>query len=597
LVRGRDEALDGDLRAGQCHGIRRGAARHVRTRVRLCARALEAAACRADARARHRGLLGRRLAAHRRLRGVPRGEPAEEGPARLLQARRRSLLCPVHALPSAAPATALDHRAGRAAPRRHRGAAGRAFMRSGDGGQARSQVRRAAGRGGRLLRLRAHRQPRERARRQCAADRAVRGLRPDSRRREGRGGLVRRRRGARRPCIRSLAGAAASLAAGRACGLGTHARRAQRRRARLRAHLVDWGRARANAAAQGHKRGRSSMANIVVLGTGMAGYGAAHRLQGEGMRPVVYDAADHVGGHTASFRDAMGFLFDLGPHISFTKDPRIQDFFAGQVDGQYQEVQVTLDNYWRGLKLTHPVQLHLNGLPHDLIIEIVSDFVKEHDAPERPVANYAQWLVASYGAKFAELFPMTYGRKYHTTAAANMSTDWLGPRMYRPSLQEMLRGALGPWSPQTHYITNFRYPTHGGFASYLRALPGMADLRLRHEVVGVDAKQRVLRFANGAKAGYDALVSSIALPDLLPLIAGVPKDVLDASQRLACTTCVLVNVGVNRADLSPAHVTYIYDEDVSFARLSFPHMLSPHNVPEGCGSVQAEVYFSAKYRP
>jgi protoporphyrinogen oxidase len=36
---------------------------------------------------------------------------------------------------------------------------------------------------------------------------------------------------------------------------------------------------------------------------------------------------------------------------------------------------------------------------------------------------------------------------------------------------------------------------------------------------------------------------------------------------------------------------------VSFARLSFPHMLSPHNVPEGCGSVQAEVYFSAKYRP
>jgi protoporphyrinogen oxidase len=339
------------------------------------------------------------------------------------------------------------------------------------------------------------------------------------------------------------------------------------------------------------------MANIVVLGTGMAGYGAAHRLQGEGMRPVVYDAADHVGGHTASFRDAKGFLFDLGPHISFTKDPRIQDFFAGQVDGQYQEVQVTLDNYWRGLKLTHPVQLHLNGLPHDLIIEIVSDFVKEHDAPERPVANYAQWLVASYGAKFAELFPMTYGRKYHTTAAANMSTDWLGPRMYRPSLQEMLRGALGPWSPQTHYITNFRYPTHGGFASYLRALPGMAELRLRHEVVGVDAKQRVLRFANGAKAGYDALVSSIALPDLLPMIAGVPKDVLDASQRLACTTCVLVNVGVNRADLSPAHVTYIYDEDVSFARLSFPHMLSPHNVPEGCGSVQAEVYFSAKYRP
>jgi protoporphyrinogen oxidase len=73
--------------------------------------------------------------------------------------------------------------------------------------------------------------------------------------------------------------------------------------------------------------------------------------------------------------------------------------------------------------------------------------------------------------------------------------------------------------------------------------------------------------------------------------------VLDAAGRLACSTCVLVNVGVDRADLSAAHMTYFYDEDICFTRLSFPHMLSRHNVPEGAGSIQAEVYFSSKYRP
>ena len=52
----------------------------------------------------------------------------------------------------------------------------------------------------------------------------------------------------------------------------------------------------------------------------------------------------------------------------------------------------------------------LNGLPHDLIVEIITDFVKEHDAPDRPIANYEDWLIASYGRKFAELFPMQYGR-------------------------------------------------------------------------------------------------------------------------------------------------------------------------------------------
>ena len=188
----------------------------------------------------------------------------------------------------------------------------------------------------------------------------------------------------------------------------------------------------------------SSVANVVVLGSGMAGFGAAHHLNAQGIRPVIYDKASHFGGHTASFRDANGFLFDLGPHISFTKDPRIQALLARFIDDKYEALQVKLDNYWRGLKLTHPEQLHLNGLPHDLVVDIVSDFVKVHEAAEKPVANYEEWLVASYGRKFAELFPMQYTRKYHLTTASNMSTDWLGPRMYRPSLEEMLRGALEP---------------------------------------------------------------------------------------------------------------------------------------------------------
>lgn len=337
--------------------------------------------------------------------------------------------------------------------------------------------------------------------------------------------------------------------------------------------------------------------NVVIIGSGMAGFGAASRLHADGIRPVVYDRNNYYGGHTASFRDATGFLFDLGPHISFTKDARIQDLLASHVDQQYEALQVKLDNYWRGLRLTHPVQLHLNGLPHELVVEIITDFVKVHEAPEKPVANYEEWLIASYGRRFAELFPMQYTRKYHLTAAANMSTEWLGPRMYRPSLQELLRGALAPWKPEVHYITHFRYPKQGGFLSYLRPFPQVADIRLQHEAVSIDPKARGVRFSNGTAIAYDKLVSSIALPALLPMIAGAPADVVSAARRLACSTCVLVNVGVDRADLSEGQITYIYDEDICFTRLSFPHMLSATNAPPGCGSIQAEVYYSDKYRP
>lgn len=337
--------------------------------------------------------------------------------------------------------------------------------------------------------------------------------------------------------------------------------------------------------------------NVVVLGSGMGGLGAAYRLHAEGITPVMYDKNSYYGGHTASFRYETGFLFDVGPHISFTKDPRIQDLYAESVDQRYESIEIKLNNYWQGHWPLHPVQLHLHGLPEDIIVKVINDFVEERHAPERPVNNYADWLYASYGKTFAENFPMKYTRKYHTTPAENMSTDWLGPRMYRPDLSEMIRGALSAAAPHVHYVTHFRYPSDGGFVSYLKKFVPLGDLHLNHELISIDPQAHELRFANGVAAPYDSLVSSIPVPDVIRMIKDAPPDVVEASRRLACSTCVLVNIGVDREDLSSGHMTYFYDEDICFTRLGFPHMLSARNAPPGAGSIQAEVYFSDKYRP
>ena len=339
------------------------------------------------------------------------------------------------------------------------------------------------------------------------------------------------------------------------------------------------------------------MPQIAVLGSGIAGFGAAHRLHAEGIAPVVYEKNKHYGGNTASVRYENGFVFDIGPHISFTQDARIQNLFAESVGQQYETIPISLNNYWRGFWPQHPVQVHLHGLPLDVIVKVISDFVEERQKPETPIHNYADWLISSFGRTFAEFFPMKYTRKYHVTNAENLSTDWLGPRLYRPTLEEMLQGALMPSAPHKHYITHFRYPSSGGFVSYLQGFVPLGNLKFNHKLVSVDPYLRRLKFANGVCEGYDALISSLPLPELVRMIEGTPQDVLDAAARLACSTCVLVNLGVNREDLSNAHMTYFYDEDICFTRLGFPHMLSPQNAPNGTGSIQAEVYFSDKYKP
>src|SRR5271156_1507870 len=113
------------------------------------------------------------------------------------------------------------------------------------------------------------------------------------------------------------------------------------------------------------------MPNIVVLGTGMAGLGAAYRLHSEGVKPVLYDKNSYYGGHTASFRSEDGFLFDLGPHISFSKDTRTQALLADAVEQEYETIQTNLNNYWRGYWPPHPVPLHMHGLPDDVIIKVI----------------------------------------------------------------------------------------------------------------------------------------------------------------------------------------------------------------------------------
>lgn len=330
----------------------------------------------------------------------------------------------------------------------------------------------------------------------------------------------------------------------------------------------------------------------------MAGFGAAHKLREAGVAPVLFDKRGHYGGHTASFTyEGERYVFDEGPHVSFTKVERIQKLFADAIDHKYEVLNTKVNNYWKGHWVKHPAQINLYGLPADVIINVIKDFVEAQHRPHPKIANYEDWLRASFGNYFAEQFPMQYTIKYHTTHAHNMSTDWIGPRLYQAKLEEVLRGALQPSTADVHYISHFRYPSHGGFMSYLRGFMESNNPNLGHKLQSIDPKRKEIKFTNGVTTPYKGVVSSVPLPDLIPTIQGTPKDVLEAAERLTCSELVIVNLVINRRDLIDAHWTYFYDQDIFFTRLSTPHLQSPNNVPPDCGSLQAECYYSRKYRP
>ena len=339
------------------------------------------------------------------------------------------------------------------------------------------------------------------------------------------------------------------------------------------------------------------MPKFAILGSGMAGFGAAHKLHTEGIRPTIYEMKSHHGGHTASHRFAEGFVLDEGPHISFTKNEHIRELFAESVNQEYEEYQAKVNNYWQGVWIDHPAQCNLFGVPEDLKVKIICDLVEQLKQEPGDIENYEQWLRASFGHTFAETFPMEYTKKYHTTAACNLSTDWIGPRVYQASLEEVVRGSVSPDAPNVHYITQFRYPKQGGFVSYLNSFLDQADIKLEHKLSRLDPSSKTLTFENGVSESYDHVASSIPLPELIPLIEGAPREVVEAAQKLACSEVVVVSVGIDNPNPIDAHWSYFYDADVSFTRLSTPHLQSRQNVPPGHACLMAECYYSDKYRP
>ena len=103
-------------------------------------------------------------------------------------------------------------------------------------------------------------------------------------------------------------------------------------------------------------------------------------------------------------------------------------------------------------------------------------------------------------------------------------------------------------------------------------------------------KEKKVRFANGSEIEYEHLYSSIPLPIVISCIATVPNEVREAANQLECTSGYHISVALKMKNIPPYLWWYIYDEDILAARVYSPSLKSPDNVPEGCSSLQIEVY-------
>ncbi len=335
---------------------------------------------------------------------------------------------------------------------------------------------------------------------------------------------------------------------------------------------------------------------MIVLGAGLAGLSAAYHL-GEGCE--VFEKSDYIGGHCRTKR-VDGFNFDEGAHVFFGKDDCSRRFVLEPLSRELVHHRAEIWNNYDDRRYgRYPVQANANALGPDLATRCVMDFIEAAQEPESQVSNYEDWCYKSFGKTFADQFMLRYARKVWTVEPREMNTEWLGSkvggRISRPSLEQVLRGAIDPDPQELNYLTEFYYPEQGGFGRIVEPLAsGVPQVRLGCGVTEIETEARRMTFADGSVRSYDAAIATIPLPTLVRLAVDAPESVREAASRLMWTSVRCVNLGVARETVEPGHWVYFYDHDVPFFRVSFPSKFAPGNAPRGHSSISCEIAYSRR---
>jgi protoporphyrinogen oxidase len=329
------------------------------------------------------------------------------------------------------------------------------------------------------------------------------------------------------------------------------------------------------------------MTDLLILGGGIAGLSAAWTARDLGLSALVLEAHDTAGGLLDSF-SVGGFRFDNGVHLSFASEPEARAIFDRTPSHEHEAMALCWDS---GFWLRHPVQNNLYPLPLEERVALIDGLVRQ---PEGEVQNYRDWLVQQYGGAIAARWPLVYTEKYWTVPAEQLGIDWIGQRMRRADLAEVLRGAMADRAPNTYYISRMRYPVRGGYRAFIEPLIDAATIRTGARVVSIDPGRREVTLAGEETISYRRLVSTLPLPSLVAMMRDAPIGVRADAATLFATQVDLISIALRRPEVSPSLWFYIYDQDILAARVYSPSWKSADNVPPGCSSLQWEIYSSVR---
>lgn len=335
--------------------------------------------------------------------------------------------------------------------------------------------------------------------------------------------------------------------------------------------------------------------DVVIIGAGLAGLAAGVGAARRGLSCVVLERDAEPGGFARSFR-SEGYTFDCSGHLLHLARPETREL-VDSTSGleNWTELSrhsaIRMQDAW----IPYPFQLHLAFAPDHVREECLAELPAAipdwgQDAAELP---FEAWIDGSLGAGIARWFMRPYNEKLSTARVGELTCEWLGRFVPRPSLEAIREGARSSSTEGGGYNATFLYPERGGIDLLWQGLAAQVpDLRTRTAAARIDPARRVVTTDAGDEIAYGrGLVLTTPLPAARELMAAQAPE-LDDLTRLRANEVTVVNLGLHGIAAGfPERLQWIYlpEERFTAYRVGIYSRFLPAMSPPGRDSVYVEI--------
>ena len=312
---------------------------------------------------------------------------------------------------------------------------------------------------------------------------------------------------------------------------------------------------------------------VVILGAGLSGLSTAYFAQDkEDVEKItILEMENKTGGLCRSI-EKNGYIYDIGPHILFSKDKEMLELMLSVLDDGKNDLVRSNQILYKGNRVQYPFENDLSKLPAEDLNYCINAF-NHNPYEDYEATNMIQFFLKTFGEGITNSYLRPYNEKIWKYDPAYMNTSMVD-RIPKPTKEEIRRSAAGETIQGYLHQLYFSFPTKGG----IEAVPNGFLKRLNKDKCEVITNARVNKIqkkgneyivsANGKEYTADMVISTMPIQALVNSYENSTEELKKCVNDLRYNSIKIVfaklpydNCGENFAFMIPY-------KDVIFHRIS-----------------------------